>query len=136
MALSESKPAVIPRTHYSQNTCLPACNGIRTHAPCAVCVRVATSCNGSCVLMPSRDFLWSSLPILSAGINPDWEPLAMKCEILGTAAESQRPVLKTYCSASAKRAEKTQLYSGCTVETHHEGWETPGACRLPPDKMR
>lgn len=34
--------------------------------------------NWSCVLMLTRDFLWSGLPILRAGINPDQEALTMK----------------------------------------------------------
>lgn len=38
---------------------------------------------------------------------------------------------KTYCSAPAKRAIKTQRYPIRTVETYQVCRETPGVCRLP-----
>lgn len=50
----------------------------------SVCVCVAkikllvVLLNWSYVLMLTWDFLWSSLPILRAGINPDQEALTMK----------------------------------------------------------
>lgn len=38
----------------------------------------ATVLNRICVLVLTGDFLWSSLPILQAGINPDQEAHTMK----------------------------------------------------------
>lgn len=71
------------------HACMRAMSYEHTHAIlCAICVCVATSCadikplvallNRSCVLMLTEDFLWSSLPILRAGINSDQEALRVK----------------------------------------------------------
>lgn len=88
---------------------MPACvQGLHTHTRLefSMCVahsgpKIKLPVKRSRVLVLTRDFLWSRLPILQTGINRDQEARTMKCEVLGRRL-STKIVSKTYYLAPVK----------------------------------
>lgn len=127
MSSSEAKPAVIPWTHGCLHA-VPRGHTQSRPAPSRPTIRLLV--NRSCVLVLRRDFLWSSLPILQAGIKPDQEALTVQslaCQL------RLRTVSKTYCLAPVKKEIKAALAQ--SEQMHHARWETPGAF-LPQERLR
>lgn len=64
--------------------------------------------NGSCVLMPTRDSMWSARSVLQTGINPDQELLMVEQEkfparqlSLGQAGGSRKSLKTTHYAGEA-----------------------------------